>query len=85
MEQLFLQCGTASGGKGPSLPSGERIPQALHVKSAPWMHAKSSDPARPAAIAPLPNGTLHTLHEVRASGAMIPQPGQIRRPCISRC
>ena len=63
------------------MPSGDRMPHALHVKSQPWMHAKSTDPSRPAATgAPAANGALQTLHAVRASGAMIPHPGQTRIP-----
>jgi len=60
---------------------GERIPQALQVKSAAWMQTRTPLPTRPLATTAWANGALQTLHDVRESGAMMPHPGQIRMPC----
>jgi hypothetical protein len=50
------------------------------------MHAKSIGPTRPAATGGVgPNGALQTLHEVRWSGAMMPQPGHTRTPAEPSC
>jgi hypothetical protein len=58
---------------------GDRCPHALHAKSAEWMQAKRSGPTRPGPSSAA-NGAWQTLQDVRWSGAMIPQPGQILMP-----
>ena len=74
-----------------TVASGERMPQALHVKSARCTHTSTQGGWRSYAVEddgvgarPGPksgcggNGALHTLHEVRCVGAMTPQPAQMR-------